>query len=180
VRLRAVVLAACVALVAGGSVWGHVVLTDGTIGVTMHVDPDDAPVAGKPSRFYFWFKDTSGRLDPAQCRGTFTIASGDTLVNTQPLFAQIATGLVSVHEFTFERPGVYTVRVNGAPVGKMTFQPFLISFSVRVTGGASTTANSGLGAWFGDHLWLLALGALAGALVLWWGLRSPPSPKGRA
>ena len=154
--------------------WGHVVLTDGTIGVTMHVDPDDAPISGKPSRFFFWFKDTSGHLDPALCRGTFTVASGDTMVSSQPLFAQVAAGLISIHDVTFPRPGVYTVRVNGAPRGVMTFQPFLMEFSVRVTAEDSpgiTTSGSGPGTWIADHFWPLGLGALAGGLILWWGLR---------
>jgi hypothetical protein len=145
----------------------------------MHVDPDDAPVAGKPSRFYFWFKDISGHLDPAQCRGTFTVASGDTMVSNQPLFAQVSLGLISVHDVTFPRAGVYTVRVNGAPRGRMTFQPFLMEFSVRVTAGdLPVQVVGGSGSWFMDHLLLIGLGVVLGGLILWWGFRpARPGPR---
>jgi hypothetical protein len=156
--------------------WGHVVLTDGTIGVTMHIDPDDAPVAGKPSRFYLWFKDTSGHLDPARCRGTFTVTQGDVLVSNQPLFAQAASGLISVHEVTFGHAGVYTVRVNGASLGVVSFQPFLLTFSVRVSPGEPTFAQAGF-SWVAGHAWALGLGVLSGGLILWWGLRPLPSRK---
>jgi hypothetical protein len=159
--------------------WGHVVMTDGTIGVTMHVDPDDAPISGKPSRFYFWFKDTTGHLDPAQCQGAFTVALGDTMVSNQALFAQVSLGLISVHDVTFPHSGVYTVRVNGSPRGRMSFQPFLIEFSVRVTAGGTENQSGGSrpSSWFTDHSFLLGLGVLLGALILWWGFRPARSGK---
>ena len=173
----------CLALFLAGwfwvpPLWGHVVLADGTIGVTMHVDPDDAPVSGKPSHFSLWFKDTTGRLDPARCQGTFTVALNDQAILSQPLFAQIDTGLISVHDVTFPRSGVYTVRINGAPRGLMTFQPFLLVFSVRVTGGedGDQTADPGLLGWVADHGTTLGLGATAGVVILWWGLR-PRRPR---
>jgi hypothetical protein len=159
--------------VLGTPAWAHVVLTDGTIGVTMHIDPDDAPVVGKLSRFNFWFKDTTGHLDPARCKGTFTVALNDWMVTSQPLFALKDSGLVSVHEVTFARPGVYTVRVNGYPTGTVTFQPFLLQFSVRVEAGdagmASGTSESRN--WFLDHALVLIGGLLVAGLILWLGLR---------
>jgi len=151
----------------------HVLLTDGNIGVTMHIDPDDAPVAGTPSRFIFWFKDTTGHLDPARCKGSFTITSGDWMVNSQPLFAQINSGLVSVHEFTFEKPGVYTVRVSGYPMGTVSFQPFLLEFKVRVGVGSRVAQSSVSQNWFIEHAPHLVVGILGGALILWFGFRRP-------
>ena len=143
----------------------HVVAADGTIGVTMHVDPDDNPVAGTVSRFYLWFKDTTGRLKPEDCRGTFSIAdANDYLVVSQPLFAHAGSGLTDVHEFTFAKPGVYTVRINGAPQSVTTFAPFLITFQLRVGGGAA--ADSGVPSWL-----FYAGGGVLAALLLWWGLR---------
>jgi len=160
-------------------VWGHVVLTDGTIGVTMHIDPDDAPVAGKPSRFYFWFKDTTGHLDPARCQGTFTVALDDGLVTSQPLFARKDSGLISVHDVTFSKPGVYTVRVNGYPTADGTFQPFLLQFSVRVEPGepASAGGNSPPKSWLLDHAPVLLGGTVVAALIVWLGLRPRPRKK---
>jgi hypothetical protein len=156
--------AALLLLLAVSPVWGHVVAVDGTIGVTMHIDPDDQPVTGSPTRFYLWFKDTTGRLKPQDCRGTFSVSDADDYVlQTQPLFARTGSGLNDLHEVTFVKPGVYTVRINGAPTGTTTFHPFLITFQVRVTGGASA---SGFPVWpFYAGGGLLALG------LLWWGLR---------
>jgi len=165
-------LALALALVAGPA-QAHVVLTDGTIGVTMHIDPDDAPVAGTPSRFNFWFKDTTGHLDPTRCKGSFTISSGDWLVTTQPLFAQVNSGLVSFHEFTFEKPGVYTVRVSGFPIGTVSFQPFLLEFKVRVAAGSQAYPVSGPQNWVVEHAPHLLTGLLGGALILWLGFRRP-------
>jgi hypothetical protein len=152
------------ALVLAAPLSAHVVATDGPIGVTMHVDPDDAPVAGTVSRFYLWFKDTTDRLKPEDCRGTFSVAdANDYLVVSQPLFARSGSGLTDVHDVTFAKPGVYTIRINGAPQAVTTFSPFLITFQVRV-GGAS--AESGLPAWP-----FYAGGGVLAALLLWWGLR---------
>jgi hypothetical protein len=177
---RIVTLVLAVGVLWGAPAAAHVVMTDGPIGVTMHVDPDDAPVTGKPSRFYFWFKDTTGHLDPAQCRGTFTVAFGDRLVASQPLFAEVSSGLVSVHDVTFSKPGVYTVRVNGAPRGEMTFQPFLMTFTIRVTradGDPSVLAGAGPAGWLGDHWLVLALGLLVAAGIVAWGLRPTSGSK---
>ncbi len=148
--------------------WAHVVAADGSIGVTMHVDPDDQPVTGSPTRFYLWFKDTSDRLRPQDCRGTFSVSDGnDYVVATQPLFARSGSGLTDVHDVTFDKPGVYTVRINGAPTGTTTFHPFLITFHVRVAGGAAT----------GFPVWpFYAIGGLLAAGLLWWGLR-PAKPR---
>jgi len=138
-----------VLLVIGTPLWGHVVLTDGTIGVTMHIDPDDAPVTGTPSRFLFWFKDTTGRLDPARCQGTFSVALKDAMVTSQALFDLKDSGLVSVHEVTFPEPEVYTVRVSGSPTANGTSQPFRLQLSVRVEPGHSLAADLIL--WLGLH-----------------------------
>ena len=169
---------AVVLLILSAPAWGHVVLTDGTIGVTMHIDPDDAPIAGKPSRVYFWFKDTTGHLDPNRCQGTFSVALDDWMVTSQPLFAQKDSGLISVHEVTFSKPGVYTVRVNGYPMGNVTFQPFLLQFSVRVEPGDSGVADEAPASrnWFLDHAPVLLGGVLVAGLILWLGLR-PPRPR---
>ncbi len=161
-------LAVLVLLLSVAPAWAHVVATDGSIGVTMHVDPDDQPVAKTPTRFYLWFKDTTGHLKPQDCRGTFSVSdAGDYVVATQPLFARTGSGLTDVHDITFDKPGVYTVHINGAPTGTTTFQPFLITFQVRVAGGAP----SGFPVWpFYVGGGLLALG------LLWWGLR-PAKPR---
>jgi hypothetical protein len=161
-------LSALVLLTVVCPAWGHVVSSDGPIGVTMHIDPDDQPVTGAPTRFYLWFKDTTGRLQPQDCRGTFSVSDGsDFVVATQPLLARAGSGLTDVHDVTFDKPGVYTVRINGAPVTTTTFHPFLITFQVRVAGGQP----SGLPAWpFYAGGGLLAVG------LLWWGLR-PARPR---
>jgi len=153
-----------IALLMASPLWAHVVGTDGPIGVTMHVDPDDQPVTGAPTRFYLWFKDTSDRLKPQDCRGTFSVSDADDVaVATQPLFARSGSGLTDVHDVTFTKPGVYTVRINGAPQGTTTFTPFLITFQVRVTGGGSVPAMP---------VWpFYAVGGLLAAGLLWWGFR---------
>jgi hypothetical protein len=157
------ILTLLLVLAAASPAWGHVVSSDGPIGVTMHVDPDDQPVTGGPTRFYLWFKDTTDQLKPQDCRGTFSVSdANDYAVATQPLFARSGSGLTDVHDVTFEKPGVYTVRINGAPAGTTTFHPFLITFQVRVAGGTPS----------GFPVWpFYVAGGLLAAGLLWWGLR---------
>jgi hypothetical protein len=164
VKVSAVLLA----VLAATPAWAHVVATDGPIGVTMHIDPDDQPATGTPARFYLWFKDTTGRLKPQDCRGTFSVSdANDFVIATQPLFARAGSGMTDVHDVAFDKPGVYTVRINGSPVGATTFRPFLITFQVRVAGGASQ----------GFPVWTFYLvGGLLAAGLLWWGLR-PAKPR---
>jgi len=161
-------MAVLVILLGASPLWAHVVEADGPIGVTMHVDPDDQPVAGTPTRFYLWFKDTTDQLKPQDCRGTFSVSdAGDYAVVTQPLFARSGSGLSDVHDVTFSKAGTYTVRINGAPAGTTTFHPFLITFQVRVTGGTVP----------GFPVWpFYAIGGLLAAGLLWWGLR-PSRPR---
>lgn len=165
---------------AGLPAWAHVVATDGEIGVTMHVDPDDAPVTGSPTRFYFWFNDTSGRLNPAQCVGTFSVLSGTDTVASQPLFSPSAQGLVSVHDVPFAKRGVYTVRVTGKPQTGSSFQPFALEYTIRVSPGEKKSGpDSSLGSWFSTHGIILGLGIVVAGLIIAWGLRPRPVRKKR-
>lgn len=155
----------------------HTLVADGVIGVTMHVDPDDAPVTGKPSRFYFWFNDTTGHFDPSQCEGTFAVFDRGQGIATQPLFSAEATGFVSVHDVLFSKPGVYTVRVTGIPRVAKLFQPFHVEFTIRVSPGEGAVASGSSEGWLGDHWLILVLGFLVAGAVVAWGLTWSPSPQ---
>lgn len=139
--IRGILVAAAIVVLAG-SAQAHTVLTDKSIGVTMHIDPDDAPVAGRPSRFVLWFKDLDGLLQAATCRGTFRIErDGQALAAPQALFTPGSPSLVSIHTVTFPRPAVYQVVIEGAPEGPPRFPAFRISFNVRVQGDGVLEAS---------------------------------------
>lgn len=155
---------ACWAL-AVPAVWAHTVVTDGTIGMTMHIDPDDAPVAGVPSRFDLWFRDLSGRLDAGQCDGSFSVSRAGSLVGEPQVLFPPGTKTAAVgHSLTFPAPGVYTVTIEGTPRGTARFSPFRLVFDVRVSGDGSAPAVGPA-----DPLPYVASALLAVALLLCWG-----------
>ncbi len=120
----------------------HVLSTDGSVGAVMHIDPEDDPIIGAPATFFFEFKDTKGKFSLSDCACIFSLHRGQQTL-TESLLRPVNASdiLTGVARFTFEQKAVYTVTVLGVPKVAGAFQPFTLTYDVRVAReGAPTTA----------------------------------------
>ncbi len=121
------------ALVCVPFVSAHTLKIDGNIGVNLHIDPDDTPVAGVESKFLLDIQDKSARFNPnnpANCECTLTISQNGTMLKTLPV---VAGGSYAQLRYTFEKSGLYVVTVEGKPKGEgIPFQSFKTSFEYFV------------------------------------------------
>jgi hypothetical protein len=111
----------------------HTLKIDGNIGVNLHVDPDDAPVAGGESKFLLDIQDKSGRFNPnnpSNCDCILTIMQKDMMLKQLPV---VAGGTFAQLRFTFPTSDVYKVIVEGKPKGEgVPFQSFRTEFEYFV------------------------------------------------
>lgn len=112
----------------------HVLRSDGTVGAVMHVTPEDDPIAGEPSDFYFEFKDTASRFSPEACNCVITIKKAGEEVYSQPLFINNSNPNLQNASFsyTFPEKNVYTVEISGKPKTNDSFTSFTLTYDLRV------------------------------------------------
>ena len=146
------------------TVSAHVLKTDGTIGAVLHIDPNDAPVAGSVSTFNFDLTDTTKRFTTADCDCNFSIAQ------TADILDKNLADLSPI-QYTFQEPGVYTVELEGSPKDGTGFQPFQLTYEIRVEPATAQAAPTSKFMQFlqghGIHIVLFG-GAIivAGAIIL--------------
>jgi len=123
--------------------FAHVLLTDQSIGAVMHINPDDDPIVGRLSSFFFDFKDKTGKFDPTQCDCKFQIIENNMLIYSQPLFSNNQTpGLSNTSAFyTFPKKDIYSIRITGKPLASNLFQPFTLKYDLRVSRVVSATSS---------------------------------------
>jgi len=151
------IAAAAIFLLAGGTAEAHVLQTDGDIGAVLHINPDDNPVSGTPISYVLSFADTTGRMTLPKCACGITILENGHQVARKPLVATAA--MQSDDTFTFPKPDVYILKISGAPKTPGAFQPFTLSYTVRVSGGQAVMQP------FPALLWV-GIGATMGLLLL--------------
>src|SRR5471030_211139 len=66
--------------------YAHFLETDKNIGAVLHADPNDSPIAGSQTAFFFEFKDKQGKFQPNNCDCTFSILENGNEVFSQPIF----------------------------------------------------------------------------------------------
>jgi hypothetical protein len=112
----------------------HILSTDGNIGAVIHIDPDDDPIAGEQTGFFFEFKDKQNKFNPQQCECRFTILEGGKELYAQPLFRDnTSPSLTSASvSYTFPIKDVYKIQVTGKPTSPDAFQPFTLTYDIRV------------------------------------------------
>lgn len=138
-------------------VFAHFLKTDGSIGAVLHIDPDDDPIAGSQSGFFFEFKDKANKFSPDKCDCTFLIIEDGKQIFSQPLFANNASpSLTSASVFyTFPERNVYQIKVVGKPQTPGAFQPFTLVYDVRVArtfdNSAQGSTNISLPSWLTVH-----------------------------
>jgi hypothetical protein len=114
-------------------VQAHFLAIDGNIGVTLHVDPNDDPVANQPATFFFDVADKAGKFTLANCTCQASLLQNGKQIYTQSI---AATGFTQAgFGYTFTSPGVYGVRLVGTPLTSNAFQPFTINWNIRAEPG---------------------------------------------
>lgn len=145
----------------------HSLKTDGSIGAVMHVNPEDDPIVGEESSFYFEFKDKNKTFEPKNCECTFSVLQNGKVLISQPLFQDTADPGLSHASASYYFPdrGVYTIRVSGQPKTEQLFSPFTLDYGIRVsrTTGSQTSQNKGN--WFTEHVPHLIGGAIGLTLL---------------
>lgn len=128
-KALAPLLAALAALaVAAPLALAHQTVTSHGVAVTIHIAPDDEPVAGEPAEIVFVGARRRGwRLDRARCRCRLRISdSSGVVVLDRALRTRTTT-------FTFPRPGAYEVVVSGRVAKGAKRRAFKARFAYRAS-----------------------------------------------
>lgn len=107
----------------------HVLLTDGSIGAVLHIDPADDPIAGQPATFFYDFKDKEEKFDISRCECQVSITKDKVNLITDFL---IPTQTGGSFNYTFPEKGVYTVILTGKPLDGRAFQSFALADTIRI------------------------------------------------
>lgn len=125
----------------------HVLKDNEGVGAVLHLKPDDAPIAGVPVNYVLTFQDASGYFLVSNCDCAIDFMVNDKIVARQILTA--ASFKTTQNTYTFPEPGIYTLRVAGAPKNGATFGAFTFDFVVRVGGGKENRRPIPLLLWVG-------------------------------
>ena len=125
-RPLAVVLACCaVALAAAGIAGAHDRETNNGVTVTLHIDPDDDPVATQPATLVVEKVETKATFSWTTCQCAWKISDSTGAV----LFKGKAKARTT---FTFPAPGAYQVSLSGrVKATKTRWRTFRIDFAFR-------------------------------------------------
>lgn len=136
-------------------VLAHILLTDKSIGAVVHVTPEDDPIVGQPSDFFFDLKDKENKFDPVQCECTYEVKQDETILASGNLFAANTTPSLenASFNFTFPEKGLYILTLYGKPLTPGTFSEFTLSDTIRVerTATLSVTETSSGSQFFTSH-----------------------------
>ena len=119
----------------------HEVQIADDVGATLHIEPDDVPLAGAPTTAWFALTQAGGTVIPLdQCNCRLTLYDNDTVAVETPLLTPIsAEGFTDIPSavVTFPEVGAYELVLQGAPQGNVEFSPFELRFEVVVAGRAT-------------------------------------------
>jgi len=113
----------------------HFTEIDGSISVTMHVDPNDNPKPGKQANLYFLVVDKAKKFSLNKCNCVVTINEKDKQIFKQKVIDRKnahATIWGTYQPFVFPKNDLYHIVLSGKPVSQNTFQPFSVSWDFRV------------------------------------------------
>jgi len=114
--------------------FAHFEETDGSISVTLHVEPNDNPQPDKKANLYFLFEDTAKKFELNKCNCIVTVNE-----QGKQIFQKRLTELKSRHfsiwgtyiPFIFPHNDVYHIALTGKPLTNNIFSPFSVSWDFR-------------------------------------------------
>lgn len=122
----------------------HVLQSDSSVGAVLHIDPADDPIAGEASSFFFEFKDKKGKFESSKCNCIFSVLENGSEIYRQNLFQNSSDPNLNNPSvfYTFPNRGVYTIRVTGEPNQAGMFEPFTLTYDIRVERETSAQSPS--------------------------------------
>ena len=124
-RLRALLAAIAVALICTGVASAHQIAVNNGVEVTVHIAPNDEPVAGEPAAILFpKIKTRTGKFAWANCRCVLQVSDSA----GKALLKAPAT---SRTEFTFPDPAAYQITLSGRVLRKGKWAAFKVAFAYR-------------------------------------------------
>ncbi len=136
----------------------HILKANGSVGAVLHVSPDDDPIAGQQSDFFLQFKDKKNAFIPGNCDCTVSIKQAGKEIFSQPLFEGNDNPTLDNASFSFAFPqrDIYLLIISGQPKGVGTFEPFTLTYDIRVAreaGSVETKTNTnGFIDWTSKHM----------------------------
>ncbi len=109
----------------------HTLENTGGIGGILHIDPDDDPIVREPAILHFALSDEHNLFNAQQCVCTLIVSRGDESLGSFPMVAPAIDQLELT--YTFPQPGVYTLKLSGAPQQGGVFEPFYLDYDLRVS-----------------------------------------------
>ncbi|MBD2177329.1 hypothetical protein H6F42_10445 [Pseudanabaena sp. FACHB-1998] len=115
----------------------HEVKTSQNVGGTIHIEPNDHPVAGKKTRIWVALTKRGGEIIPYEkcnCQmevRSLTDRSIRFTVNNPLSILDRYLGLPSL-EVTFPQVGRYELKLSGSPLNNQDFAPFELTFTTNV------------------------------------------------
>lgn len=142
----AVTLCAGIVSVALPSVQAHEVQFTDDVGATLHIEPNDIPLANAPTEVWFALTQAGGTiipLDDCDCRLTLQDAQDEVLA-TPTLTPVSAEGYRDIPGAVVRFPevGAYELVLVGEPSSGEAFSPFELRFEVTVARAAQTDTAS--------------------------------------
>lgn len=132
----------------------HVLKTEGSIGVVMHIDPGDNPLAGGQSTLFFDVTDKTNKFNAAECACRVDISEGGKVIDSESFSTAIP--------FIFPQKDVYQINLVGSPETPGQFQPFNLTYNVRV----DTDAQNASAQTTGSNPPTTLVAILGGALLI--------------
>jgi hypothetical protein len=128
-------------LLLAAPVLAHEVKISGDVGTTFHIEPNDQPKAGVPSKAWFALTHKGGAIIPlSQCNCQLAVyPMPHEEGKTRPLMKPTLSAL-NVERYkgvpgtiiTFPKPGTYELELTGTAKPGANFKPFQFSYQVIV------------------------------------------------
>lgn len=112
----------------------HQLASDNGVNAVLHIDPDDAPVAGRKAQLIFYLGSESPSFHAQDCGCQLSLNLRHRQIANPPLQLGSSSATVTI---TFPQAGVYTVLLNG--------NTFHVKFVVRVAKAGSPFSIYDLG-----------------------------------
>ena len=115
------------------------------VGATLHIEPNDIPLAGAPSDIWFALTQTGGIIVPLEDCDCFLAVydASNTEIATPSLTPVSAEGYADIPgaSVTFPAVGAYELVLTGTPANDKQFAPFTLRFEVTVARQADTAPS---------------------------------------
>ena len=130
----------------------HQIKSDGDVGGTIHIEPNEPPHTGVPSQVWLGLARRGGELiSPDRCHCTLSVYASPVEPGEAPLQQATLDGSTIQNfeaafdrDMTFPDVGIYELVVQGQPKTAGEFEPFELRFNVTVAtiGRASPTSSA--------------------------------------